>query len=152
MSAPIPLDATLDEAVAEAFEGMAFAVAERTADGVLGWERTDLCWARIPALDPQVGEVTLVLPPTLAREVADAILGGIAPVPDDKLSTVVAELLNTIAGAWLTRLKPDGGAVALGLPDHGQGAWGADRGPHELAVYEVDEVPFGLAVLRSPDG
>ena len=144
----VELDEHLDLAIAEAFEGMAFADVERADGAEFEWQSEEIFWAQIATIDPAVGELTLVCPPAVAQEVAGAALGE-QDLLAEQILDVLGELLNTIGGSWLGKLRRDGRPVELGLPKMGRGDWGAPQAGIELAVYASDEEAFGVALRRS---
>lgn len=82
-------------------------------------------WAKLKFLEPVKGELSVIFPETLARELAESIYGT-APDDDDGLnakviSDVSAELANMIAGQLMELLLPENKSFSLGLPETGTG-------------------------------
>lgn len=142
------LDEGLDAVLEEAFEGMAFTAIERAPDAVFEWEGRDLFWASVAAIDPPVGELTLVLPSAMARDIAQSVVGDDGAPGDPLVLDVLGELTNTVAGSWLRSLQSEGHTVAMGLPKTGHGDSGICASACEIAIYETDGALFGVALRR----
>ncbi|HEB88592.1 MAG TPA: hypothetical protein ENI85_03395 [Deltaproteobacteria bacterium] len=146
MSDPIRLDESIDEAVIETLEGMAFTDIERVEDGDLEDLAESASWARIDVIEPAAGELVLAVGDELAAELEEATTGERGPDPAIRLE-VLGEMLNTLAGSWARALVPDGTPIALGIPKTGQGDWSAGA-EYELAIYETDDEDRLVVALR----
>ncbi len=146
MSDPITLDESIDEAVVEALEGMAFTEIERIEDGDPGELAESASWARIDVVEPAAGELVLAVGEELAGELEEATTGERGSDPAVRLE-VLGEMLNTLAGSWARALVPDGTPIALGIPKVGQGNWSAGA-EYELAIYETDDEDRLVLALR----
>ncbi len=146
MSEPITLDESIDDAILDALEGMAFTDVERSEDGELGDLAENPLWARIDVITPEAGELVLLVGDELAAELEEATMGETSSDTSIRLD-VLGEMLNTLAGTWARTLVPDGTPIALGIPKTGQGDW-AGNAEYELAVYETDEEDRIALALR----
>lgn len=110
------IDAVALRAVAETLENLAFMEAlpahEESPGNGLGLT------AALLVHEPQQGEVRISLPSALLEKISRNLFGhpaeGVA-VPDPK--DLLAELLNTIAGRFLTELLPPEQPFRIGLPE-----------------------------------
>jgi len=147
MSESITLDESVDEALVETLEGMAFTDVERVSDGDLGELAESALWARIDITEPSAGELVLLVGEELAIELEEATTGEADSDPAVRLE-VLGEMLNTLAGSWARMLSPDGSPIELGLPKVGQGDW-AGGAEYVLAIFETDdEERIALALRR----
>lgn len=138
MQQPIRLDDSLDRAMGQTFEGMAFTQVVRRPDGpVSEADRLASMWARIEMVVPPAGELILVVDARFGRRLEGVVTGAEGGDAGDRLE-VLGELLNALAGCWARILAPDRGDVRLGLPKLGRGDWGRESSS-EIAVYETDE-------------
>ena len=138
----------LDAAVAEVFETMAFAVVEPDEDADLDWDRGDLAWAQMAIYSPPLGLMTLAVPPELAAELLETIGGGFDECPKSAVTDLLAELANTLAGAWAAHVCPEHGELRVGLPVSADGPPPRSDSPQVCAVYTVDESRFGVMVAE----
>jgi|JI10StandDraft_1071094.scaffolds.fasta_scaffold482027_2 CheY-specific phosphatase CheX len=138
MPQPIRLDDSLDRAMEQTFEGMAFTQivrrAERSASEA---DRVESVWAQIEMIVPPMGELVLVVDARLGRRLEQVVTGAEGGDEADRIE-VVGELVNALAGCWARILAPDAKDVRLGLPKLGRGDRGRDA-IHQVAVYETDE-------------
>ena len=147
MNGSITLDDSIDEAIVETLEGMAFTDIERVEDGDLGELAESALWARIDVVEPDAGELVLVVGESLAIELEEATTGEAGSDPALRLE-VLGEMLNTLAGSWARALVPDGTPIALGIPKVGEGDW-AEGAEYQLAIFETDdEDRLALALRR----
>ena len=130
------------QAVKQTFENMAFVeVTEQAAECELQTP-AEMAWASILIHDPQQGEVRLALPRTLLVELTAGMFGIEADeVTGEQQDDILAELLNTLAGLFMTNLLPDDQAYQLGLPEHGEG---------EFSAADEVSVTWNLQVEQNP--
>lgn len=89
-------------------------------------EEMKIYWARLKFLTPVKGELLVVLPESLACELAEGIYG---MSKDDEspgaavLSDVSAELSNMIAGQLMELLLPPDKSFSLSIPEAGTCEW-----------------------------
>ncbi len=100
--------------------------------------------------DPVQGELCLFMPESLLRQIAAGIYGRAADeVSEQKLRDILTELLNTIAGLFLTAILPAEQTFELGLPSLGE-ASGQELGPPVLRWhFQIDHEYFCISVSGS---
>lgn len=111
------LDRIVLSAVAETLENMAFmeVVRDECPPSSLSVE---VLSARLAIHEPTAGEVHLTMPHSLLAQVAEAAYALPAEALEEQiLRDLLAELLNTIAGRFLTLLLPPEQSYRLGLPE-----------------------------------
>lgn len=101
----------LNEAVAGTLEEMFFSEASPS----------DLLWAKVRVVEPLEGAVTLAFPRLLAEEMAASLMGGEGQVPERVLLDALAELVNTVAGKFMSLLVSEDTAFKLSVPETGSG-------------------------------
>ncbi|MDO3378092.1 chemotaxis protein CheX [Geoalkalibacter halelectricus] len=115
---PPHIEQAMFEAVSTTLENMAFMDIQplRVPHDCDGHAR--VFRASLLVKDPLQGELCLIMPEELLREIASGIYA--APpeeLPRRKLSDILTELLNTIAGLFLSRALPANQTFELGLPE-----------------------------------
>ena len=107
----------LVDAVCETLENMAFMEAFQ-ADVPLPLEGSDVLTVSLLIHDPQPGELWMTIPRPLLLKVAEGVFAlPSEDLGDQILRDLLAEILNTLAGRFLTRLLPPLQSYRLGLPD-----------------------------------
>lgn len=117
-----PLYQAMLQAVGQTLENMAFTEALEHYDPNLQIPPEELTWTSILIHDPVQGEVRLAMGKTLLLN----LTAGIFALDEDKVSQsqqddILHELLNTIAGLFMTNLLADDQTFQLGLPEYGEG-------------------------------
>lgn len=134
------IEAALDRAVADTFESMVF------SEPQLGPAREikgPVLWARLDADSPLPCTLSIVAPYATSRGIQDVLYAGEGSRPGLNID-VLSELLNTIAGLFLSNLD-DTQAIVMGLPAVGRSeAEAAPEGTCER-FYDLTE---GYVVLR----
>ncbi len=106
-------------AVSEVFEAMAFmeAIEGQTENAPTADE--PVFYTRLPIYKPSQALVGVVVPQSLALELAGAMMMRDFNMEDDEFEVmdVLSEVANTLAGSLLTELMPDGQSFELGLPE-----------------------------------
>ncbi len=117
-----PTDKAMLDAVCQTFETMAFAqVTEQSAELELEVGNESI-WSSILVHDPVQGEIQMALPQALLTKIAADMFGiEQEEVNESQLQDIIAEILNTLAGLFMTSLLPDDQTYKLGLPEHGTG-------------------------------
>jgi len=109
----------MKSAVNEVFESMAFmeAMDGQPENAPTAEER--VFYTRLPIYKPSQALVGLVVPQSLALELAGAMMMREFNMEDDEFEVmdVLSEVANTLAGSLLTNLMPDGESFELGLPE-----------------------------------
>ncbi len=117
-----PIYKAMIEAVRETFENMAFVeVAEQSEE--IGFDiPTERDWVSILIHNPLQGELRLALPKNLLTTMtADMFSIDIADVEEVQRQDILSEILNTLAGLFMTKLLPNDQTYQLGLPEYGEG-------------------------------
>lgn len=106
-------------AISEVLENMVFMEAmpgsqEHTPD-----PDEPVFYTRLPIYKPSPSTVGLVVPQTLALELAGTMMMKECTMEDDEFEVldVLSELTNTLAGSLMTHLLPDADSFELGLPE-----------------------------------
>ena len=129
-------------AARQTFENMAFVEVREQAAELSAQSPQDPVWACILINDPLQGEIRLTLPRELLIELAANMFGlETEEVTKGHQQDIIAEILNTLAGLFMTNLLPDDQAYKLGLPEHGTG---------ESPPTEEDSVVWNLQVEQHP--
>ncbi len=106
-------------AVNEVFESMAFMEAmEGQAENAPNAEEM-VFFTRLPIYKPSPAMVGLVVPQSLAMDLAGAMMMRDFNMEEDEFEVmdVLSEVANTLAGSILTNLMPAGNSFELGLPE-----------------------------------
>ncbi|KIH77579.1 Chemotaxis phosphatase CheX [Geoalkalibacter ferrihydriticus] len=118
---PARVEQAMLEAVSTTLENMAFMDIQPLREPHDCQSHERVFRARLLVKDPLQGELYLLMPEELLREIAAGIY---AAPPQDlasaKLSDILTELLNTIAGLFLARVLPANQTFELGLPEIGE--------------------------------
>ena len=130
------------DAVCQTLEIMAFVeVTEQSKELEIEFP-TEPNWVSILINDPVQGELRLALNQTLLSNMAADMFGIEADeVNENQREDIIAEILNTLAGLFMTRLLPDDQTYQLGLPEHGEGP---------LPEIEENAIIWNLQVEGSP--
>ena len=107
------------KAVAEVFESMAFLEAMKGQPENAPGAGVPVFYTRLPIYKPSPALVGLVVPQSLALELAAAMMMREFKMEDDEFDIMdaLSELANTLAGSLLTNLMPDDDSFELGLPE-----------------------------------
>lgn len=78
----------------------------------------DLVWSSLLINDPIQGEIRLAVPTGLLKKITSNVFG----IDDEEVTTsqaydILNELLNTIAGLFMTKLLPENQQYNIGLPN-----------------------------------
>ncbi len=107
------------ESVAEVFENMAFM--EALPGQVENAPNSDepVFYTRLPIYKPSPAMVGLVIPQSLALNLASAMMMREFSMEDDEfeIMDVLSEVANILAGSLLTHMLPELDAFELGLPE-----------------------------------
>lgn len=111
---------TMLDATRETFENMAFAeIAEQPEELTIELP-AEAPWVSILVHDPLQGELKLAMSDTLLTEItSDMFALDKNDVEAAQKKDIIAELLNTLAGLFMTKLLPNDQTYQLGLPEHG---------------------------------
>jgi len=119
----IDIEDVVQQAVAQTFENMAFIEAVPVKTPSADILANPCHWAKIAILEPDEGEMLLLVPSLMALEVAQDILmpldeSAITDADQNALD-MFAEMLNTIAGVIMGDITPPDQTFRLGLPETG---------------------------------
>jgi hypothetical protein len=142
MISPERIQEALDASVLSTFESMLFLEVQASALALPVTE--PLLSVTIAASAPVACEMTLVAPRGTAHMLQDILYAGVE-VRSGMDSDTLAELLNVIAGCFLTELD-DSHPIALGLPTAGGGELLGASGSSLQRQYHSDEGSIGLRV------
>lgn len=119
----------LKTAVANTLENMAFMEAVSTAATCDPADKET--WAALDVLKPFGGRITLVMPDGLVDQILDGVFGPPDPFGGEdetertfdaqQREDTVAEILNTLAGQFLSLLVPEDSTFSIAVPERGQG-------------------------------
>lgn len=136
-----PFHPAMIEAVKQTLENMVFMeiVEERGTPAEIPAE--DLVWSSLLINDPVQGEIRLAVPATLLKKITSNVFG----IDDEEVTTsqaydILNELLNTIAGLFMTKLLPENQHYNIGLPSLEAGA-----------LPEIDEHTVVWHLINSDD-
>lgn len=144
-------------AASRTLENMAFMEVMEHFDPDYQIPAEDLSWTSILILDPVQAELRLAMPTSLLRQLTGSVFAmDEADVDDGQVNDILNELLNTIAGLFMTNLLNDDQEYQLGLPERGAGALPeTDADTMVWKLMTSDEVPMqifadgaSLAVLK----
>ncbi len=136
-----PFHPAMIEAVKQTLENMVFMeiLEERGAPTDIPPE--DLVWSSLLINDPIQGEIRLAVPATLLKKITSNVFG----IDEEEVTTsqaydILNELLNTIAGLFVTKLLPETQQYHIGLPS-------LEAGP----LPEIDEHTVVWHLINSED-
>lgn len=117
-----PLYQAMLDAISQTLENMAFTEAREHYDQSYEIPAEELAWAYLMILDPVQGEIRLALSRAALIELTTAIFA----LEEEEISQaqkddILQEILNTVAGLFMTYLLPDNQAFKIGLPEPGEG-------------------------------
>ncbi len=117
-----PLYQAMQQAVSQTLENMAFMEVMEHFDPDYEIPAEQLAWTSLLISDPVQGEVRLAMTKTLLEKLTAAIFA-LEPeeISQAQMDDILHELLNTIAGLFMTNLLADNQTFQLGLPEAGEG-------------------------------
>ena len=122
-----PLYQAMLNAISQTLENMAFTEANEHYDPNYTIPADDLIWAYLVVLDPLLGEIRLALPKTALKDLTASVFSlEEEEATQVQMDDILHEVLNTIAGLFMTNLLKDNQAFKIGLPESGDGALPAD--------------------------
>lgn len=130
------------DAVCQTLETMAFVEVIEQSEELELVIPTEANWVNILIHDPVQGELRLAMSQTLLSNMAADMFGiETDEVDENQCQDIIAEILNTLAGLFMTRLLPDDQTYQLGLPEPGVGP---------LPENEEGSIVWNLQVEGSP--
>jgi hypothetical protein len=155
-----PFYQAMIRAVSQTLENMVFMEALEHSDRSYEIPVEELAWASLLIHDPVQGEVRLAMPQSLLKK----LTGNVFSLDDDEITPahmddILNELLNTIAGLFMTYLLADDQEYKLGLPELGKGELpeiDADTSVWKLMTGDEDPLQLfavgaSLVALRTAD-
>lgn len=133
------------DAMCTTLENMAFVEVTEQSDELGTQVPEDAVWVSILIHDPLQGEVRLAMSETLLTDMT-ANMFGLEPdeVMGEQKQDIIAEILNTLAGLFMTNLLPDDQTYQLGLPEHGDGPLPEVEEGSVIWHLQVEEQPLLL--------
>jgi len=117
MMEPDGLKEAICEAVSQTMEGMAFLEANPATDGFQPEVDEKLYHIHIETNNPPIRALIMVFPQSLANHITSFALGTEEEAPSiEVVRDTLAEVLNTVAGRFMSLLMPHDQAFSLGLP------------------------------------
>lgn len=138
------LECAIVAAAAETLENMAFMEA-LPADG--GAAEGDSLTVGLLIHDPWPAELSLTFPRTLLGKVAETVYALPAEELEEQiLRDLLAEMLNTVAGRFLTAYLPPDQSYRLGLPEFGEDSVLPGDTKEKCWHFRMDNEPFTLKI------
>ncbi|MBN1956637.1 MAG: chemotaxis protein CheX [Desulfuromonadales bacterium] len=130
-----PLHEAMLNAVRQTLENMAFMeIMEGDQDYEIPVD--EAAWTSMLIHDPVQGEVRLAMPKAVLKKLTGNIFGlNEDEITENQMNDIINELLNTIAGLFMTNLLPDEQEYQLGLPELGE---------EELPEVDTDTIVWKL--------
>ena len=117
-----PLYQAMKKAVSTTLENMVFMEAVEHFDQDYEIPAEDLAWTSLLIQDPVQGEIRLAMTKTFLKKITSSVFAmDEEEVSQVQMDDILHELLNTIAGLFMTNLLADDQTYQLGLPEHGEG-------------------------------
>lgn len=111
------------DAISQTLENMAFLEVIPHYDQEYEIPLEELVWTSLLINDPIQGELKLALTKGTLKDLTGAVFSlSEDEITDAQMTDILHELLNTIAGLFLTSLLPDNQTYKIGLPESGEGA------------------------------
>ncbi len=130
------------DAVRQTLENMAFVEVTEQPEELELKIPDEASWVSILIHDPVQGEIRLAMPQILLQEMTANMFGiETEEATESQQQDIIAEILNTLAGLFMTNLLPDDKTYQLGLPEHGDGP---------LPENEDNAIVWNLQIENSP--
>jgi CheY-specific phosphatase CheX len=131
-----PLYQAMLNAISQTLENMAFTEAKEHYDQSVEIPAHELLWAYLVVLDPLLGEIRLALPKQALKELTGSVFSlDDEEITQEQMDDILHEVLNTIAGLFMTNLLTDNQAFKIGLPEQGEG---------NLPVVDADTISWKM--------
>ena len=147
-----PLYQAMIHAVSQTLENMAFMEAMAHTDSTYQIPVEELVWTTLLVHDPVQGELRLAMPRSLLLKLTTGVFAmDEDEVTEEQMQDILNELLNTIAGLFMTNLLADDQEYRLGLPQLGEG--GLPPVDADTIVWKLitsDEDPLQLYAVGAP--
>ncbi len=115
----VDIGKAMHEAIGEVLENMAFMEVMESEDEFVPGADEPVFFTRLPIYKPSPAMAGIVIPQSLALELASTIMMREFTMEEDEFDVmdVLSEVANTVAGSLLTHMLPDLDAFELGLPE-----------------------------------
>ena len=131
-----PLYQAMINAASQTLENMAFMEVMEHGDKAYEIPAEETAWTSMLIHDPVQGEIRLAMPQTLLKKLTGNIFAlDEEEITESQMNDILNELLNTIAGLFMTNLLPDEQEYQLGLPE---------LGTDELPEVDADTIVWKL--------
>lgn len=134
-------------AISTTLENMAFMEVSQEVEEAVRYPEEEMAVSRLLIHDPIQGELYLLMPKPLLSKIVSSVY----IMPEDELSEqmlldMLCELINTVAGLFLSAHLPEDQTYNLGLPE--QVPVGQEDSPVEMKRwdFQVDNALFSLAL------
>lgn len=133
-------------ATSQTLENMAFIEVMEHFDPNYEIPVEDLSWSSLLIHDPVQAEIRLAMPTSLLKSLTSSVFAmDEENVEDAQINDILNELLNTIAGLFMTNLLSDDQEYQLGLPELGSEALPeADADTMVWKLMTSDEAPMQI--------
>jgi CheY-specific phosphatase CheX len=122
MSEKQPLYQAMIAATCQTLENMLFTEAMEHYDQEVKPDAAETVWTSLLINNPVQGEIRLAMPLTLLKKFSGDSFGiDEAELSEAQMNDILNEMVNTIAGLFMTKLLPDDQQYQLGLPELGNG-------------------------------
>ncbi len=152
MNQATPIDLAMRSAARQTFENMAFTGVLEHYNQDYEIPVSELIWASILIQDPVPGELRLAMPAPVLKTLTSAILGQAdSEINQRQMNDVLFELLNTLAGLFITKLLREEQIFKLGLPEAGEGPL-PELEEHAIVwkLMTLEEDPLQLIACGAP--
>ena len=137
-----PLYQAMFSAVSQTLENMAFVEVTAQPEDTPKNLGATVNWVSMLIHDPFQGEIRLAMSASLLRELTANMFGlETDEVSQSQQQDIIAEILNTLTGLFMTALLPDDQTYQLGLPEHGAG---------EFPPVDEDSIAWNLEIEGQP--
>lgn len=147
-----PLYQAMKQAASNTLENMVFLEVMEHYDQSYEIPPEDLTWASLLIQDPVQGEIRLAMTNELLKKLTAAVFSlDEEEITQAQMDDILHELLNTIAGLFMTNLLADNQTFQLGLPEHGEGEL-PELEPGSVAwkLMTADEDPLQIFAIGAP--
>lgn len=134
-------------AISTTLENMAFMEVSQEVEEAVRYPEEEMAVSRLLIHDPIQGELYLLMPkPLLSKIVSSVYIMPEEELSEQMLLDMLCELINTVAGLFLSAYLPEDQTYNLGLPE--QVPVGQDDSPVEMERwdFQVDNALFSLAL------
>lgn len=136
----------MNDVVAESLESMVFLEVLPTSTAPS--HGNGAMWVSLLVHDPVQGELQLVMEKELVHYIMDIVYGsqqGQRGISEKEQYDLLAEILNTVTGRFLSACLPEDQCFQLGLPEIGRGDHGWPEPPIHCWHYQVEGMQLSLA-------